>query len=222
MPLPAPSEQNQLLVSVPGAHKYLLIIQKTTVWHNVTPAVWACPDRLYLLFSPHPVFYSFILYLFASLQPLMYEFKSNNIHDKLAGLHISSCFTLPHSLCICSIQFFLFYLSWIRLKKTDFMKRSSQVLLSISALRKPHSSCTWNYLLKLKLHMPLGCLQETHTHTHAVVFIFDPSDSIHPSHWGPEGGRSGTADDAPAENNLQHTQQLQHHRAFSSLLVQWR
>lgn len=39
-------------------------------------------------------------------------------------------------------------------------------------------------------------------------------DSIHPSHWGPEGGRSGTVDDAPAENNLQHTQQLQHHRTF--------
>lgn len=44
---------------------------------------------------------------------------------------------------------------------------------------------------------------------------FDFFFPIHPSHWGPEGGRSGTAEDTWGECKLQPTQQFQHHKAFS-------
>lgn len=46
------------------------------------------------------------------------------------------------------------------------------------------------------------------------TFPSSVSDKFHPSRRGPEGGRSGTADDAPAGKKLQAGRQLQHHRAF--------
>lgn len=39
-------------------------------------------------------------------------------------------------------------------------------------------------------------------HTRTLLTSHSFSDLIHPSHWGPEGGRSGTADNVPAEKKL--------------------
>lgn len=58
------------------------------------------------------------------------------------------------------------------------------------------------------LHVPLGWGLLSDPLTRCLLW------PIHPSLWGPEGGRSVTAHITPAGNKSQAARQLQHHRAF--------
>lgn len=77
-----------------------------------------------------------------------------------------------------AFQFFVFYLSWTRLNKTNFMKRSSQFLLSISALRKPFSSC----IISSKV-AHASWLSTGNTYTLCFIFLLHPfqTPSIRPT-----------------------------------------
>lgn len=76
-------------------------------------------------------------------------------------------------------------------------------------------SCIWQMWKVTCMYLP-DKVNWTSTRMPSTSVFFPPSFSgpIHPSQESPEGGRSGTADDAPAENRLQPAQQLQHQRAF--------
>lgn len=105
------------------------------------------------------------------------------------------------SSCICSIQTFLFCTFHGYVLRKPIQSGLTQHL-------GPEKSPLILHLnLFVKVEVARASWLSTGTHTYAVVFIFDPSsfsDSIHPSHWGPEGGRSGTADDTSRKQFTTH------------------